>query len=77
MRRILMDKPASLSHSTWERKNPAVLIPKCRRRTLYAQLRRHLGEVFHHLARQKFVGKKRKIAGWINSTLTRMNPLQG
>ncbi|RUQ27592.1 MAG: IS200/IS605 family transposase, partial [Candidatus Competibacteraceae bacterium] len=23
-----------------------VFIPKCRRRTLYAQLRRHLGEVF-------------------------------
>jgi hypothetical protein len=52
-------------------------LPKGRRRTLYAQLRRHLGEVFHNLARQKFVGKKRKIAGWINSTLTRMNPLQG
>ena len=30
-----------------------VFIPKCRRRTLYAQLRRHLGEVFHNLARQK------------------------
>ena len=30
-----------------------VFIPKCRRRTLYAQLRRYLGEVFHTLARQK------------------------
>jgi putative transposase len=30
-----------------------VFIPKCRRRTLYGQLRRYLGEVFHRLARQK------------------------
>jgi putative transposase len=30
-----------------------VFIPKCRRKTLYAQLRRHLGEVFRRLAEQK------------------------
>ena len=48
-----MDRPASLSHTTWECKYHVVFIPKCRRRTLYEQLRRHLGEVFHHLARQK------------------------
>ena len=30
-----------------------VFIPKCRRRTLYGQLRRHLGEVFRRLAEQK------------------------
>ena len=30
-----------------------VFIPKCRRRTLYGQLRRHLGEVFRKLAQQK------------------------
>jgi putative transposase len=30
-----------------------VFIPKCRRRVLYEELRLHLGEVFHHLARQK------------------------
>jgi hypothetical protein len=30
-----------------------VFIPKCRRKTLYAELRRHLGEVFRKLARQK------------------------
>ena len=48
-----MDRPASLSHTTWECKYHVVFIPKCRRRTLYAQLRRHLGEVFHNLARQK------------------------
>jgi putative transposase len=48
-----MDHLMSLSHTRWECKYPVVFIPKCRRRTLYAQLRRHLGEVFHNLARQK------------------------
>jgi len=28
-------------------------IPKCRRKTLYGELRRHLGEVFRKLAQQK------------------------
>ncbi len=48
-----MDGPESLSHSTWECEYHVVFIPKCRRRTLYEQLRRPLGEVFHQLARQK------------------------
>jgi putative transposase len=30
-----------------------VFIPKCRRRTLYERLRRHLGEVFRKLAEHK------------------------
>jgi putative transposase len=30
-----------------------VFIPKCRRKTLYGELRRHLGEVFRKLAVQK------------------------
>ena len=30
-----------------------VFIPKCRRKTLYGQLRQHLGEVFRKLATQK------------------------
>lgn len=30
-----------------------VFIPKCRRRVLYGQLRKYLGEVFHRLAQQK------------------------
>ncbi len=30
-----------------------MLIPKCRRRTLYVQLREHLGEVLRRLADQK------------------------
>ena len=48
-----MDRPESLSHSMWECKYHVVFIPKCRRRVLYEELRLHLGEVFHHLARQK------------------------
>jgi len=48
-----MDEYESLSHSKWECKYHVVFIPKCRRRTLYAQLRQHLGEVFRKLAAQK------------------------
>jgi putative transposase len=48
-----MDESKSLSHSKWECKYHVVFIPKCRRRTLYAQLRRHLGEVFRDLAEHK------------------------
>jgi putative transposase len=48
-----MDKIASLSHSKWECKYHIVFIPKCRRRTLYDEVRKHLGEVFHDLARHK------------------------
>src|SRR6266568_6465301 len=33
----------SLSHSKWECKYHVVFIPKCRRKTLYVELRRHLG----------------------------------
>src|SRR6478609_4264788 len=48
-----MDEPASLSHTKWECKYHVIFIPKCRRRTLYAELRKHLGEVFRRLASQK------------------------
>ena len=48
-----MDTLASLNHSVWDCKYHVVFIPKCRRRTLYGELRRHLGEVFRQLARQK------------------------
>ena len=48
-----MDKQQSLSHSVWECKYHVVLITKCRRKTLYGTLRKHLGEVFRQLAVQK------------------------
>lgn len=48
-----MDEFESLSHAKWECKYHLVFIPKCRRKTLYEQLRRHLGEVFRSLAEQR------------------------
>jgi len=48
-----MDKSESLSHTRWECKYHIVFIPKCRRKALYGQLRKHLGEVFRQLAGQK------------------------
>ena len=43
----------SLNHTRWECKYHIVFIPKYRRKALFGQIRRELGEVFHSLARQK------------------------
>jgi putative transposase len=43
----------SLCHSRWDCKYHVVFIPKRRRKQIYGPLRRHLGKVFHELARQK------------------------
>ena len=48
-----MDNAESLSHTRWECKYHVVFIPKCRRKALYVELRRHLGEVFRKLAEGK------------------------
>ncbi|MET0081136.1 MAG: IS200/IS605 family transposase [Candidatus Thiodiazotropha lotti] len=48
-----MRQVESLSHTRWECKYHIVFIPKCRRKLLYGQIRKELGEVFHRLARQK------------------------
>ena len=48
-----MDEHESLNHSKWECKYHVVFTPKCRRKTLYFQLRQYLGEVFRNLAEQK------------------------
>ncbi len=48
-----MDSTSSLSHTKWECKYHVVWIPKYRKKKLFGQLRQHLGEVFHELARQK------------------------
>ena len=48
-----MDEAENLSHTKWQCKYHVVFIPKCRRKTLYRQLRRYLGEVFRGLAAQK------------------------
>ena len=48
-----MDEYESLSHTKWECKYHVVFIPKYRKKALYGNLRHHLGEVFHRLAKQK------------------------
>lgn len=48
-----MRQVGSLSHTRWECKYHVVFIPKYRRKVLFGQIRRELGEVFHRLARQK------------------------
>jgi putative transposase len=48
-----MDEYESLSHTKWDCKYHVIFIPKCRRKTLYQQLRQHLGEGFRRLAVQK------------------------
>lgn len=48
-----MNDLQSLSHTRWECKFHVVWIPTCRKKVLYGQLRRDLGEVLRELARQK------------------------
>ena len=48
-----MDEYETLIHTTWDCKYHIVFISKCRRKTLYQGLLRHLGEVFRKLALQK------------------------
>ncbi len=43
----------SLNHSRWECKYHIVFIPKYRKKTLFGQIRKEMGEIFHRLARQK------------------------
>ena len=48
-----MDDITSLSHTRWECKYHVVFIPKYRRRVVYGQIGKELGQVFVELARQK------------------------
>jgi putative transposase len=48
-----MDEYESLNHTKWECKYHVVFIPKRRRKALYVELRKHLGEVFRRLALQR------------------------
>ena len=43
----------SLSHTKWDCKYHVIFIPKYRRKSLFSELRRHLGRVFRDLAEQK------------------------
>ena len=42
-----------LNHATWECKYHVVFTPKYRKKLLFGQIRRHLGTVFHELAKRK------------------------
>ena len=48
-----MDDHDTLSHSVWDCKYHVVFIPKYRKKTLYGELRRRMGEMFRALAAQK------------------------
>jgi putative transposase len=43
----------SSAHSNWDCKYHIVFIPKRRRKALFGEIRKNLGEIFHELARQK------------------------
>jgi putative transposase len=48
-----MKEYETLSHTKWECKYHVVFIPKCRRKRLFGQIRKELGELFRSLALQK------------------------
>ncbi len=48
-----MSNYRTLQHTEWECKYHIVFIPKYRRKVLYGELRKHLGEIIRRLARQK------------------------
>ena len=48
-----MEDSTSLSHTLWDCKYHVVWIPKYRRKQLYSDIRKHLGEMLHSLAAQK------------------------
>ena len=48
-----MRQVESLNRTRWECKYHIVFIPKYRKKVLFGQIRKELGEVFHRLARQK------------------------
>ena len=48
-----MNDRETLNHTSWDCKYHVVWIPKCRRRTIYDQLRKYLGAAFKDLAEQK------------------------
>jgi putative transposase len=51
----------SLAHTTWNCRYHVVFIPKKRKKVIFGGIRKHLGEVFHELARQKECPRVRQI----------------
>src|SRR4029077_11459465 len=50
---VMSEMYQRLAHSSWDCKYHVVFVPKRRRKVLFGQARRKLGEVSHALARQK------------------------
>lgn len=48
-----MKEYQSLSHTRWDCKYHIVFIPKYRKKLIYGALRKHLGEIFRELAKQR------------------------
>jgi putative transposase len=48
-----MHDEQSLSHTKWECKYHIVWIPKYRKKAIFEELRKYLGEIFRDLAAQK------------------------
>ena len=48
-----MENTSSLCHSSWDCKYHIVWIPKYRRKVMFGNIRKHLREIFHELAKQK------------------------
>ena len=48
-----MKEYQSLSHTRWDCKYHVVFIPKRRQKVIFGALRKHLGELFRELARQR------------------------
>ena len=51
--KVMSEPYRNLSHSKWNCKYHVVFIPKRRRKTVFGQIRKRLGPIFHELARQK------------------------
>ncbi len=48
-----MRQVSSLNHSRWECKYDVIFIPKYRKKAIFGQIRRDLGDVLKRLAQQK------------------------
>ena len=48
-----MEDASSLCHSRWDCKYHIVWIPKYRRKVMFGNIRKHLREILHELAKQK------------------------
>ena len=48
-----MEDMQSLCHSSWDCKYHIVWIPKYRRKVMFYNIRKHLGEIFRELAKQR------------------------